>query len=424
MFDAHYLIIICVVLAGMVGLLLRAFSWSEARWALLTAGILLVLGQVKPGQAVHAIWQGQQVYLFLAGMMLVAELARRTGVFDYIAVWAVRQARGSSFRLFCWVYGVGVVVTVFLSNDATAVVLTPAVVAAVRAARLQLSLPHLYACALVANAASFALPVSNPANLVVFGSVMPSLAQWLAMFTLPSVVAIVLTFYALMWHQRPALKETIEHQPQPVALGPEGKRAVGAIALFACVMLASSALGYDLGLPSTAAGIAALAVVYGVNATLCWQALKAVSWSVMPLVAGLFVMVQALENAGITSNFAALLTQLHQWSPGVASWLAGMFSGLVSNLVNNLPAGLFAGAVIQQAQTGSMLQAAVLVGIDLGPNLSLSGSLATLLWLAALRREGMNVTGWQFLKMGMVTLPVPLAVTVFVLVAQCWLAGI
>lgn len=423
MFETHFLIILCVVLAGMLGLLLRAFSWSEARWAVMTAGALLVLGQVQPGQAFTAIRQGTDVYLFLAGMMLVAELARRTGVFNFLAVWAVQKAKGSSFRLFCLVYGVGIVVTVFLSNDATAVVLTPAVVAAVRAARLQFSLPHLYACALVANAASFALPISNPANLVVFGNQMPGLFQWLMVFTLPSLLAIVLTFYALLWHQRPALKEVISHSPERLTLGIDGKRAVVAMFIFAVILLVSSAFSVDLGIPGAFAGIIALILVYGKKPAQGWQAFKSVSWAVIPLVGGLFVMVQALENAGVTNQLAQLITRLHHWSAPLAAWFAGMASGFASNLVNNLPAGLFAGAVMEQAQADLALQAAVLVGIDLGPNLSLTGSLATLLWLAALRREGMNVTGFQFLKMGMVTLPVPLALTLLALVTQFWILG-
>lgn len=418
MLDPHYLIILGVVLAGMICLLLRALSWPEAYWAISTSLVLLVLGQVTPSEAFVAVLQGYDVYLFLGGMMLVAELARRTGVFDYVAVWALKQARGSSFRLFCLVYAVGVVVTVFLSNDATAVVLTPAVVAAVRAARLQFSLPHLYACALVANAASFVLPISNPANLVVFGDQLPALSQWLALFALPSLVAIVLTFYALLLHQRPALREVIHHVPEVQPLTPDGRRAVAVIVGFTITLIVSSALGFALGLPSFIAGLLSLILVYGDRYHAAKQAVIGVSWSVIPLVAGLFIMVQALENAGITAKMSTLIALLQQAWPSASLWLAGMSAGLVSNVVNNLPAGLFAGAVMDQIHASPAMQAAVLVGIDLGPNLSMSGSLATLLWLAALRREGMNVTGWQFLKMGMVTLPIPLALTLGVIVAQ------
>jgi hypothetical protein len=122
--------------------------------------------------AVTGVRKGLDVYLFLAGMMLIAEAARQEGVFDWFAALAVEHARGSPQRLFALVYAVGTVVTVFLSNDATAVVLTPAVYAATRAAGAT-PLPYLFVCAFIANAASFELPISNPANLVIFGGHMP-----------------------------------------------------------------------------------------------------------------------------------------------------------------------------------------------------------------------------------------------------------
>src|SRR5438128_9260572 len=98
--------------------------------------------------------------------------------------------------MFTLIYIVGMLVTVFLSNDATAVVLTPAVYAAAKAAKAE-PLPYLFVCAFIANAASFVLPISNPANLVVFGSRMPPLLLWLAQFGLPSVLSIGATYVAL-----------------------------------------------------------------------------------------------------------------------------------------------------------------------------------------------------------------------------------
>src|SRR5205823_7601883 len=137
---------------------------------------------------------------------LIAELARREGLFDWLAALAVEHARGSPQRLFLLVYLVGTSVTALLSNDATAIVLTPAVYAATRAAGAR-PLPYLLACAFVANAASFVLPISNPANLVVFGERMPQLADWLRQFAVPSLASIVLTYLALRLTQRRAIND-------------------------------------------------------------------------------------------------------------------------------------------------------------------------------------------------------------------------
>ena len=148
-----------------VGLLFRPFRIPEYVWALGAAALLPLLGAVSLDMTWGAVAEGRDVYLFLVGMMVLAELARREGLFDWLALYAVRHARGSGRRLFDLVFLVGTLVTVFLSNDATAVVLTPAVYAACRAARAN-PLPYLFVCAFVANAASFVLPISNPANLV------------------------------------------------------------------------------------------------------------------------------------------------------------------------------------------------------------------------------------------------------------------
>src|SRR5205085_4123330 len=117
---------------------------------------------------------------------------------------AVRHARGSAKRLFLIIYVVDALVTAFLSNDANAVVMTPAVYAATRAGQVE-PLPYLLICAFIANAASFVLPIANPANLVVFGDRMPPLLEWLRWFTLPAAVAVVATYAVLRWTQRRVL---------------------------------------------------------------------------------------------------------------------------------------------------------------------------------------------------------------------------
>src|SRR6267154_4130412 len=156
------------------GVIVRPWRLPEAVWAVLGAAALVALGLLPWSAALAGVAKGTDVYLFLVGMMLLAELARKEGLFDWLAAFAARQARGSPRRLFGLVYAVGTVVTVFLSNDATAVVLTPAVFAAAKAAKAE-PLPYLFVCAFVANAASFVLPISNPANLVLFAGHMPPL---------------------------------------------------------------------------------------------------------------------------------------------------------------------------------------------------------------------------------------------------------
>ncbi len=185
-----------IAAASIAFVLIRPNRIAEAWWSVLGACCLILFRLVSPQQAVAAVLKGSDVYMFLAGMMMMSELARAQGVFDWVARHSVRLAKGSRKRLFLMIYSIGVIVTIFLSNDATAVVLTPAVLAAVEAAQAE-PLPYLFACAFIANAASFVLPISNPANLVVYRQGMPPLGRWLLTFGLPSVVSIAVTFLAL-----------------------------------------------------------------------------------------------------------------------------------------------------------------------------------------------------------------------------------
>jgi arsenical pump membrane protein len=388
-----------------VGVLTRPFRIAEAWWAAFGALLLLVTGQLSAVEVGHAVREGTDVYLFLIGMMLIAEMARTTGLFDAIAALAVRQSRGSAARLFCIIYFVGIVVTTFMSNDATAVVLTPAVLAAAKAAKLERPLPHLFACAFIANAASFVLPVSNPANFVVFADRMPALLAWFRLFLIPSAIAIVVTFLALYWSQRADLRQRMSEQVSVPALSAEAKLVAWGIGTMGALLLTASALKIDLGWPTCCAGLATFAIVFLRARSLAMTAISEMSWGVLPLVAGLFVLVAAMSKIGVAAALAQLLTQLHATAPQWSVWATGIATAVVSNVANNLPAGLMAGATMASSHSPSQVIAATLIGINLGPNLSVTGSLATVLWLAALRREGIVVGFTQFLKVGLIVMP-------------------
>ncbi len=386
------------------GVLVRPFAWPEFVWAITGAVLLVLVGLLPWHDALIGAGKGTDVYLFLTGMMLLAELARQEGLFDWIASRAARLSGGSAARLFTLIYAVGTLVTVFLSNDATAVVLTPAVAAVVRVAEAE-PLPYLFTCAFIANAASFVLPISNPANLVIYGSHMPPLTQWLAQYAVPSIASVLATYLALRITQSRSLKSAVSDQVQPPPLAAGGRLAALGIAVTALVLLTASYFGVELGLPTFATAVATAAVVLLRARRGPWTVLREIPWGILPLVAGLFVLVQALENTGVTGMLAMLLQNLLQRSQALATWTVGLLVAFGCNLVNNLPAGLVAGRVVGSAPMPEQVHEAVLVGIDLGPNLSVTGSLATILWLAALRREGHAVSGLAFLRLGVVVMP-------------------
>ncbi|HWG77451.1 MAG TPA: SLC13 family permease [Steroidobacteraceae bacterium] len=382
-----------------LGVLLRPWRLPEATWPVVGA-LLLMAGALLPLPAAwHAVAQGTDVYLFLVGMMLLAELARREGLFDWLAALAARRAGGSASRLFDLVYLVGIVVTMLLSNDATAVVLTPAVYAVARAARAP-PLPYLYICAFIANAASFLLPISNPANLVVFDAHLPPLGAWLARFALPSLVAIVMTYGVLRVAQRRNLDAELASAVPVLVLGPGGRVAAGGIVATAAVLLVASARGMTLGLPTFAAGSLSVLVALWRARQPPWPLLRGISWGVLPLVAGLFALVAAVQRTGLLMSLGTLLRQAATHTPG-ATWMVGISTALACNVANNLPVALVAGGVLHAPPAlPASVVSVLLVAVDLGPNLSVTGSLATILWLVALRREGAHVGGWQFLRLG------------------------
>jgi arsenical pump membrane protein len=396
-------------------MLLRPRGIPEVWWISGGALLLIALRLVPLKLAGQAIAKGTDVYLFLTGMMLLSELAREQGVFDWVASLAVRKARGSCSRLFVLVYGVGTVVTIFLSNDATAVVLTPAILAAVRKAKVA-PLPYLFVCALIANAASFVLPISNPANLVVFHTGMPPLGKWLVDFAVPSLLSIVVTFAVMRLLFRDELSRNIQCEGEDHALSGNGRLVVAGIALMVAVLLTASAMKKDLGLPTCPAALIITALV-SVKAkrnplTLAGE----VSWGTLLLVAGLFVMVDAMESQGalkITQQWLAWACSLGE---NTGAWVVGFCVGIANNVVNNLPLGLIAGATLQAAHTKGLMANAVLIGVDLGPNLSVTGSLATILWLLAVRKdagadvhaEKLDVSFWEFLRVGVIVMPLAL----------------
>jgi len=408
---AAYILLIAIVAASILLMLLRPRRIAEVYWIGAGALLLVALRLVPVRLALRAAGEGTDVYLFLTGMMLLSELARIHGVFDWVASVAVEHARGSSARLFTLIYIAGTVVTILMSNDATAVVLTPAVFTVVGKSKAE-PLPNLFACAFIANAASFVLPISNPANLVVFRTQMPPLVEWLARFGLPSLLAIVSTYFILRWCFRRELRGTIPKEQYPTRLTGTPRLVLVGIFLIAAVLLIASAMKVDLGVPTCLSAVAITTAILVRTRMSPMRILRDISWSVLPLVAGLFVLVEGIQSIGAMRYFAAAMQRAEGLPRIAGALLTAAVVGVGNNLVNNLPLGLIAGSTLKLTQAHGLIANAVLIAVDLGPNLSVTGSLATILWLIALRREGVHVSRRSFLKVGMIAMPISLALAI------------
>jgi len=403
-----HILLFLIVAVSILLMLIRPRNIPEVYWVGGGAILLIVFRLIPLKLAGKAAAEGSDVYLFLIGLMLLSELAREHGVFDWLSSAALKGSHGSCVRLFTLVYGVGTLVTIFMSNDATAVVLTPAILTAIRKAKVP-PLPYLFACAMIANAASFVLPISNPANLVVFHARMPPLGRWLSSFGLPSILSIAATYLVLRFVFRKALAGRTGEGEAAKPLSITGKMVLGGIASMVTVLLIASALDRNLGLPTCLAALAITAVVCIKARSNPLNLLKEISWATIALVAGLFIMVDAVQSIGALKLTNAALQGVQRLAPALAALITGFVVGIANNLVNNLPLGLIAGATLQAERATGLIASAVLIAVDLGPNLSVTGSLATILWLIALRKEKLDVSGWDFFKVGAIAMPVALA---------------
>ncbi len=160
------LLIIIITLLTLLGIMIRPWKITEALFALGGALLLLLLGLISPVRAFSTLLSDWNTFGFFLGMMSLSALAEVAGLFDWLAGQAARLSGGSSRRLFLNTFLLGCLISMILSNDATALILTPIVYILVTRLRLPV-LPFLFACTFIADTASFLLPVSNPINIIV-----------------------------------------------------------------------------------------------------------------------------------------------------------------------------------------------------------------------------------------------------------------
>ncbi len=389
-----------IAVAAIITMVTRPFGWPD--WAFAAGGALLVMvvGLESPEHAALAIRSGLNVYAFLAGIMLLSAVAERERLFDLMADWALELARGSTAMLFVMLFGVCVVVTAMLSNDTTAVVLTPVFIAVLGRARVAAA-PFLYASAFVANAASLVFPFSNPANLLMLAGRAPALGPWMSGFGFPSVAAIVVTLLGLMAYFRSDLRGSYTTHPEWPEIRSSGILAAVGIAATFCAMIWAAMAGVALGFVALAGA--------GVTLTLARLAARSgdtpkdfprIAWGVLPLVAGLLVVVDALDRHGALRFLSEQLSLLHTSSVWASIAIVGAVSA-GSNALNNLPVALSVAHAFSTAPITSRAFHAAIIGVDLGPNIFTTGSLSTLLWMRIVRDAGHRVSFRRFALVGL-----------------------
>jgi arsenical pump membrane protein len=371
---------------------------------------------------------------FLAAVFVLAEISRLAGLFAAAGTWMAEHGH-TSRELLLAVCAAAVVVTVVMSLDATAVLFTPVVIQLV-AQRDVASEPPLLATAQLANASSSLLPVSNLTNLIVFSATGLTFGGFALRMALPTLAASsVVTATAVLGERRlaPAGRGRPPTRADPFPCGvtaaadapgatgtscssdsartPETRRrldgfarfVLGAVAALTVAFFVGSALGVaPAWLALAGAGVVAVVAV-GVRRTTPRAVLRAASPSFLVFVAGLGIVVQAAVDHGLGDQARELL-------PTGAGFLAlvgtAVVAAVLANLVNNVPATLLLVSVVPSGAMGPLL--AVLLGVNIGPNLTYTGSLATLLWRRAVRRADVEPSGRSFFRFALVATPAAL----------------
>ena len=382
------------------------FRAAPALGAVVGVAILLAGGLITGGDlraAGPTLWRPM---VTIASIMLMTTCAHRLGLLDRLAAIIEPKTRGPVRHAFRTVFVLAAASAAVLSNDGAILVLTPTVVALLRQVyprrHPRFVVPFAFAVFCAAGVAP--LVTSNPMNLVVADRAGIGFNAYALRMIPVAVVGWVTTYLALCWVFRDALAdEAPAPGAGPGALPPLPRLAWVVVLTLAAVLAAYPVVSY-LDQPLWAVAVAGAVVC--VPATLaCGVGARDVaggpSWEILPFLAAVLLIATGLERAGLVD----LLARLYEAAPAPIAVVGGV-AAVGSALIDNHPMGLLGSLAIERAGGGPELILAALVGGDLGPRLSPIGSLAGLLWLGSLRRQGVAIGVGQFIRVGvLVTVP-------------------
>jgi arsenical pump membrane protein len=372
------------------------------------AALLVVLGAVGRHDAAATLRDVGPTVAFLVVVLLLADLADREGLFTWSAAVTARRAGSSAQGLLGRVFLLATIVTAVLSLDATVVLLTPVVVATARRMRVPVA-PHGYAVGHLANSASLLLPVSNLTNLLAVATTGLSFLHFAGLMAVPQLVTVALEYLVLRRLFRADLRRPIDAPGREVPATPV--LALGVVGATVAGFAVASLIGLAPVWPA-AAGMVVLAVrQLATRRTRVPDLIRAANLPFGLFVLGLAVLVLVLQRHGLESLLGGLLPT----GDGLAALLAvAGIAAVLANLVNNLPATL---ALLPAAAVGGVPTVlAMLIGVNLGPNLTYAGSLANLLWRRALGADAPGAA--RFSGVGLATVPLTLVAAT----AALWLA--
>jgi len=406
-----------VVLAAVLAFaVVRPKRLPEAVAAVPGAALLLATGAVSLDHAREEAQRLGPVVGFLAAVLVLAQLCDGEGLFAACGAWMARAAGSSPKRLLVVVFVLASVTTAALSLDATVVLLTPVVFATAAQVGARPK-PHVYACAHLSNTASLLLPVSNLTNLLALATAGLSFTRFAGLMALPWLVAVAAEYAVTRWFFARDLAVGAWGGTGYASAGGTAEREppVPVFALVTVGATLAAFVGASVVDVNPAWAAFAGATVLAVRALLRRRTtpaalVRAADVPFLLFVLALGVVVRALVDHGLGAALGRLVPD-GQGLPALL--LLAALAAVLANVINNLPAVLVLLPLAAPSGAGAAL--AVLIGVDIGPNLTYAGSLATLLWRRVVHAHDTDVELAEFTRLGLLTVPAALVLAVVAL---------
>jgi arsenical pump membrane protein len=387
-------------------------------WSAMGGAVVALLAGVVTLSDVPVVWGivWNATAAFVA-IIVISLLLDEAGFFEWAALHVARWGRGHGCRLFVLIVLLGAAVSALFANDGAALILTPIVIAMLRALgfRDKTTLAFVMAAGFIADTASLPLVVSNLVNIVSADFFKIGFGEYAAVMVPVDLVSIAATLGALLLffgRDLPANYDVGALRAPRDAIRDAATFRAGWIVL--ALLLAGFFLLEPLGVPVSAvaaAGAILLLVIAGRGHVIQTdKVLRGAPWQVVIFSLGMYLVVYGLRNAGLTDHLAALLDRTAQGGVWGAALGTGVIAAVLSSVMNNMPTVLVGALSIDATHaTGAIKEAMIfanVIGCDLGPKLTPIGSLATLLWLHVLGQKGVRI-GWGYYFRVGVTLTVP-----------------